>query len=105
MRCRINNDEWHDVGKIYFVHSLKSQPNSTGVTLNLEDEDGKYFNMEPSELNAAGLDFWLLGHIHVAYPTQEIVNDNPVYFMSGTHMPDSWKSTNMGNAWVIEVDD
>jgi cation diffusion facilitator CzcD-associated flavoprotein CzcO len=40
MRCRINNDEWHDVGKIYFVHSLKSQPNSTGVTLNLEDEDG-----------------------------------------------------------------
>jgi len=40
MRCRINNDEWHDVGKTYFVHSLKSQPNSTGVTLNLEDEDG-----------------------------------------------------------------
>ena len=69
------------------------------------DENGKYFNMEPSELNAAGVDFWLLGHIHVAYPTQEIVNDNPGYFMSGTHMPDSWKSTNMGNAWVIEVDD
>ena len=26
--------------KIYFVHSLQSRPNSTGVTLNLEDEDG-----------------------------------------------------------------
>jgi hypothetical protein len=69
------------------------------------DEDGKYFNMREDELRGAGVDFWLLGHIHVAYPTQEIVNDNPSYFMSGTHMPDSWKSTNIGNAWVIEVDD
>jgi len=40
MRCRLNTDDWQDAGKIYFVHSLKSQPNSTGVTLNLEDEDG-----------------------------------------------------------------
>ena len=69
------------------------------------DEDEKYFNMSETELKAAGVDIWLLGHIHVAYPTQEVVNDNPGYFMCGTHMPDSWKSTNMGNAWVIEVDD
>jgi hypothetical protein len=40
MRCRINSDSWEDAGKVYFVHSLKSRPNSTGVTLNLEDEDG-----------------------------------------------------------------
>jgi len=40
MRCKINNDNWEDAGKIYFVHSLKSRPNSTGVTLNLEDKDG-----------------------------------------------------------------
>jgi hypothetical protein len=40
MRCTINNDKWEDVNKVYFVHSLKSRPNSTGVTLNLEDEDG-----------------------------------------------------------------
>ena len=40
MRCTINNDMWEDAGKTYFVHSLKSRPNSTGVTLNLEDEDG-----------------------------------------------------------------
>lgn len=69
------------------------------------DEDGKYFNMREDELSGAGVDFWLLGHIHVAYPTQEIVNTNPGFFMSGTHMPDSWKSTNIGNAWVIEVDE
>ena len=67
------------------------------------DEDGKYFNMSENELKAAGVDLWLLGHIHVPYPTQEIVNDNPSYFMCGTHMPDSWKSTNIGNAWVIEI--
>ena len=40
MRCRINSDMWEDVNKVYFVHSLKSRPNSTGVTLTLEDEDG-----------------------------------------------------------------
>ena len=40
MRCRLNTDDWQDAGKIYFVHSLKSRPNSTGVTLNLEDDDG-----------------------------------------------------------------
>lgn len=68
------------------------------------DEDGKYFNMKVEELTGAGVDFWLLGHIHVPYPTQDIVNTNPGFFMSGTHMPDSWKSTNIGNAWVIEVD-
>jgi hypothetical protein len=43
MRCRINSDSWEDAGKVYFVHSLKSRPNSTGVTLNLEDEDGNIF--------------------------------------------------------------
>jgi hypothetical protein len=40
MRCTINNDKWEDVDKVYCVHSLKSRPNSTGVTLNLEDQDG-----------------------------------------------------------------
>ena len=40
MRCTINNDKWEDAGKVYFVHSVKSRPNSTGVTLNLEDDDG-----------------------------------------------------------------
>lgn len=68
------------------------------------DEDGKYFNMDPTELLNAGVDFWLLGHIHVPYPTQDLVINNPGYFMSGTHMPDTWKSTNIGNAWVIEID-
>jgi hypothetical protein len=43
MRCRIDSDSWEDAGKTYFVHSLKSRPNSTGVTLNLEDEDGNIF--------------------------------------------------------------
>lgn len=40
MRCKIDNDQWEDADKVYFVHSLKSRPNSTGVTLNLEDDDG-----------------------------------------------------------------
>jgi hypothetical protein len=30
---------WEDVGKVYFVQTIKSRPKSNGVTLNLEDED------------------------------------------------------------------
>ena len=67
------------------------------------DEDGKYFNMTEEQLKSAGVDFWLLGHIHVPYPTKEVLQENPGFFMSGTHMPDSWKSTNNGNVWIIEV--
>jgi hypothetical protein len=40
MRCKINNDKWEDAGKIYFVHALNNQTNSTAVTLVLEDDDG-----------------------------------------------------------------
>ena len=40
MQCRINSDQWQDVGKIFFVHSFDNRPNSTAVTLVLEDDDG-----------------------------------------------------------------
>jgi hypothetical protein len=40
MRCKIDSDQWADVGKIYFVHSLATRPPSTAVNVVLEDEDG-----------------------------------------------------------------
>ena len=40
MRCKINSDDWEDVGKVYFVHALNNRVNSTAVTLVLEDDGG-----------------------------------------------------------------
>jgi hypothetical protein len=40
MRCRFNNDQWEDVNKVYFVHSLSTRVKSTAVTLTVEDDDG-----------------------------------------------------------------
>jgi hypothetical protein len=39
-RCRIDNDHWQHVGKIYFVHEAKTRENSTAVELTLEDDHG-----------------------------------------------------------------
>lgn len=76
--------------------------NVTG--LGIDDAD-QYFNMTTSELESCGLDLWLLGHIHVPFPTNEVLNDNPRLFMAGTHMPDSWKFKHSGNCWHIEIEE
>lgn len=44
MKCRIDNDKWENVGKVYFVHSAQSRKNSTAVELVLEDESGTMTN-------------------------------------------------------------
>ncbi len=107
--CRTLHSDEHMIGWVAAEEKSKNAIHigiAHGNVVGLgRDEDGKYFNMSVEELKGAGVDFWLLGHIHVAYPTQEVLNENPGYFMSGTHMPDSWKSTNCGNAWVIEIDE
>ncbi|WP_395803965.1 exonuclease SbcCD subunit D [Daejeonella sp.] len=107
--CRTLHSDQHMIGwvsniekPVEAIHIGIAHGNVVGLG---RDEDGKYFNMHEDELKVAGVDFWLLGHIHVAYPTLSVVSHNPGYFMSGTHMPDSWKSTNVGNAWIIEVDE
>lgn len=75
--------------------------NVTGLGL---DAEGRYFNMEPADLEAAGLATWLLGHIHVPFPTAEAGERSP-YFMAGTHTPDSLRCRHAGSAWSIECDD
>jgi predicted phosphodiesterase len=68
------------------------------------DDADRYFNMTESDLKAAGVDFWLLGHIHVPYPNPNAVG-NPGYFMPATHTPESIKRKIPGYAWFIEVDE
>lgn len=75
--------------------------NVTGLGI---DDGEKYFNMTEAELKACNLDLWLLGHVHVPFPKNEVLHDNSRIFMAGTHMPDSWKFKHDGNAWHIEID-
>ncbi|MFM7242613.1 MAG: exonuclease SbcCD subunit D [Planctomycetaceae bacterium] len=86
----------HDTGlKIGIAHG-----NVTGLGL---DAEGQYFTMEPAALEAAGMATWLLGHIHVPFPTSASGERSP-YFMAGTHTPDSLRCRHAGSAWSIECD-
>ena len=83
--------EWH----IGVAHG-----NVEGIGL---DADQRYFNMKPQDLKNAGLHTWLLGHIHVPYPTPGMVG-SPAFFMPGIHTPDSVKVRHEGHAWSIELE-
>lgn len=67
------------------------------------DTEGRYFNMTEEELKKAGMDFWLLGHIHIPFPSPSY-KGNPVFFMPATHTPDSIKRNHPGYAWIIEAE-
>jgi len=69
------------------------------------DKEGNYFNMTREELASAGLDLWLLGHIHVPFPSQASVATNPGLFMAATHTPDGWDRKHPGYCWSIEIDE
>lgn len=43
MKCRLNTDNWDDVG-VYFVRSYARRPDSTAVELELEDSNGVVSN-------------------------------------------------------------
>jgi DNA repair exonuclease SbcCD nuclease subunit len=74
--------------------------NVTGLGLDAADQ---YFNMEPAALESAGVATWLLGHIHVPFPSAES-GTHSAYFMSGTHTPDSLRCRHAGSAWWVESD-
>jgi DNA repair protein SbcD/Mre11 len=67
------------------------------------DQADQYFNMRPEELEAAGMTTWLLGHIHVPFPSQP-TGQHCAYFMAGTHTPDSLRCRHGGTAWQIDID-
>ena len=40
MKCKLNTDNWEDLGVLFIVHSYSRRGESTGVILNLELPDG-----------------------------------------------------------------
>ncbi len=75
--------------------------NVPGLGLDAADQ---YFTMEPASLEAAGMATWLLGHIHVPFPTTPTGTQSS-FFMAGTHTPDSLRCSHAGSAWWIECDE
>jgi calcineurin-like phosphoesterase family protein len=106
--CGSKHHEGHVIG---WVGDVAKAPNTIHIGLahgNVEgmgvDDTDRYFNMSEGDLRAAGVDFWLLGHIHVPYPPTTAVG-NPLYFMPATHTPESVKRKIPGFAWFIEVNE
>jgi predicted phosphodiesterase len=106
--CGSKHHEGHVIG---WVGGVEKAADAVHIGLahgNVEgmgvDDADRYFNMTDADLKAAGVDFWLLGHIHVPYPNANAVG-NPGYFMPATHTPESIKRKIPGHAWFIEVGD
>lgn len=74
--------------------------NVPGLGLDAAD---RYFTMDRDELESAGVATWLLGHIHVPFPTLASGERSP-FFMAGTHTPDSIRCRHAGSAWWIECE-
>ena len=106
--CGSKHHEGHVIG---WVGDAAKAPETIHIGLahgNVEgmgvDDADRYFNMSEGDLRAAGVDFWLLGHIHVPYPSTTAVG-NPLFFMPATHTPESVKRKIPGFAWFIEVNE
>ena len=70
--CASKHHEGHVIG---WVNDVQKDPNEIHVGIAHGNVDGlgvddadRYFNMSDADLRAAGVDFWLLGHIHVPFP-------------------------------------
>ena len=68
------------------------------------DADDRYFTMTMPDLESLGLTTWLLGHIHVPFPTTPSGCDSPI-FMAGTHTPDSVRCRHIGSAWLLDFEE
>lgn len=71
-----------------------------GVAPDMNDE---HFPMAQQELKEAGVDLWLLGHIHVPWPDNPGQQDRILY--SGTPEPDTVNCPHGGTALMIDIKD
>lgn len=65
------------------------------------DLQGRYYPMQPAELEAAGLDFWVVGHTHRSHPEGPV--EGAGLFIPGTPEPDGFDCQHPGSAWLLEA--
>lgn len=66
------------------------------------DFGGDYFPMTRAELQAAGMDAWLLGHTHVRHPDRDRLDGETILFPA-TPEPDGFDCRHGGHAWIVEL--
>jgi exonuclease SbcD len=66
------------------------------------DAQGDYYSMSRAELDAAGLDLWVVGHTHRQRPEDPSSGDR--LFIPGTPEPDGFDCPHRGTAWVLETE-
>lgn len=72
------------------------------------DDEGKYYPMTRDELNAIGVDVWLIGHIHVPFPkglTEEFSPTEHRIFNAGSHVQVHVKNNTEGCCFILEIDE
>lgn len=68
------------------------------------DSAGKYYFMEMLELEGLGMDFWLVGHTHIPFPSGEIIKGQHI-FNAGTHQQTDIVDNSEGSVFVIDITD
>lgn len=68
------------------------------------DWNDAYYPMTLEELEAAGMDLWLLGHTHVRFPDEDQGSGSRIFFPS-TPEPDGFDCAHPGRAWIIDLAD
>ncbi len=106
--CRSKTSPSHAIG---WVSAMQKNPAAvnigiahgcvSGISL---DRDDRYFQMSELDLRSAGVDFWLLGHTHVRWPSNA-TEERPVFYFPSTHTPDGFDCKHEGYAWFLVVDE
>jgi DNA repair exonuclease SbcCD nuclease subunit len=106
--CRSRHSPENAIG---WIRAVEKDPNALNIGIahgNVDgyglDQEGRYFNMTEQELRDSGVDFTLLGHIHVPFPTQKEVLAKPVFFMPGTTAQSAMGRRGTGSYWKIQCD-
>ncbi len=67
------------------------------------DWNDSYYPMTLQELEACGMDLWLLGHTHVPFPNEKTGSAARIFFPS-TPESDGFDCTHSGHAWIIDLE-
>jgi len=67
------------------------------------DFNKDYYPMGKAELEASGMDVWLLGHTHIRYPDCDKVSSGERCFFPSVPEPDGFDCRHPGYAWILEV--
>jgi len=106
--CHSRTSDSHAIGWIGLTQERCEKSLNLGIAHgNVEglslDKEGRYFTMTEAELRACKLDAWLLGHIHVPYPTRAQA-EHPHFFFSATPTPDGFNRDMPGYCWLLEFE-